>query len=101
MPVGRLISMPDSEATSQGATSIDAKLALVTAGGALYLEAESEGWMDSRGFPSFTRDIVVGFGAAGASDSDSSSGCTDSFLLFLEPICSAIISSSELEPEVE
>lgn len=68
IPVGRLISMLDSEATSHGATSIVAKLALVTAGPVV---ADRDGWRTSRGFPGFTRDMDGSPGGAGASESDS------------------------------
>jgi len=94
MPVGRLISIEESDATSHGATSIVAKLTFsllfATSGAALGV-----GWMPSRPFAGFTRDNegkAEGLGAASASEPDPS---TDSFLLFLEPDCASCMSSSD------
>lgn len=52
--------------------------------------------MDSRGFPGFTRDVAaVDFGAGAGGVSESASGCTDSFLLFLDPSCASMMFSSD------
>jgi len=94
MPVGRLISIEESDATSHGATSIVAKLTFslvfATSGAVLGV-----GWMPSRPFAGLTRDNDGKVGCRGAVSTSESDPSSDSFLLFLELACASCMSSSD------
>ena len=92
MPVGRLISMDASDATSQGATSMEAKLTLsvlIVGGDSIGSETARVDFVGS-GALALTRDRPL-------ATLDTTSG--ESFLLFLDPSCCCKISSSEDDPD--